>query len=51
MAESHVLAIDIYGTILDTSSISLDLAEILGKGLQKSDADKICDTWRKYQLE
>ena len=45
-----VLAFDLYGTLLDTSSVSKKLQECLG--LQDEIAAKtVAQAWRKYQLE
>ena len=41
-----VVAFDLYGTLLSTSSISKDLAEHF-----PDKADDIAATWRTYQLE
>ncbi|EKM53331.1 uncharacterized protein PHACADRAFT_259620 [Phanerochaete carnosa HHB-10118-sp] len=45
----HVLAFDIYGTILDTNTINVGLQSLLDIGEQKS--TEICLLWRRYQLE
>lgn len=45
----HVLAFDIYGTILDTNSISVGLQSLLDIDEHKS--AEICLLWRRYQLE
>lgn len=50
MAEhSQVVAFDIYGTLLDTSSISRSLEEHLQ--LDKKSAVEVSALWRRYQLE
>ena len=49
MAATQVLAFDIYGTLLDTSSISQALIE--HAGLEPSKAADVSTLWRRYQLE
>lgn len=50
MAEhTQVVAFDIYGTLLDTSSISRSLEEHLQ--LDKKSAVEVSALWRRYQLE
>jgi 2-haloacid dehalogenase len=46
-SEKVVIAFDLYGTLLDTSSIADKLAEQFGK----DDAQAIASQWRRYQLE
>jgi len=48
MTFTKVVAFDLYGTLLDTSSISKKLAEYLP---ESADAANITSEWRKYQLE
>jgi len=45
--KKFVLAFDVYGTILSTSSISVELSAIYGKDA----GPKIAEQWRRYQLE
>lgn len=47
MSDKTVLAFDLYGTLLDTSSI----AEILSKHFGPESAKSIATTWRTLQLE
>lgn len=50
MTSAHqVLAFDVYGTLLDTSSISKVLEEKLHVSSEK--AAEVAITWRKHQLE
>ena len=49
MPPSQVFAFDIYGTLLDTSSISTALSSHLH--LNASEAAEISAVWRRYQLE
>lgn len=50
MAEhTQVVAFDIYGTLLDTSSICRSLEEHLQ--LDKKSAVEVSALWRRYQLE
>lgn len=50
MAEhTQVVAFDIYGTLLDTRSISRSLEEHLQ--LDKKSAVEVSALWRRYQLE
>lgn len=50
MAEhTQVVAFDIYGTLLDTSSISRSLEKHLQ--LDKKSAVEVSALWRRYQLE
>ena len=44
-----VLAFDIYGTLLDTGSITMALKKILG--LDDQEATELSKLWRRYQLE
>lgn len=46
---TQVLAFDVYGTLLDTSSISTALEKKLQVSKEKAAAVAI--TWRMYQLE
>lgn len=48
--ETQVLAVDIYGTILDTSAMGAKIMEVQ-PSVTGSFADELCVTWRKYQLE
>lgn len=45
------IAFDLYGTLLDTSSIATDLAQTLGPALPQATADLVTAQWRRYQLE
>ncbi|GJE98260.1 haloacid dehalogenase-like protein [Phanerochaete sordida] len=45
----HVLAFDIYGTILDTSSIAAALQPLLA--VDAATAAQLSQLWRRYQLE
>ncbi|KAH8096771.1 haloacid dehalogenase [Cristinia sonorae] len=45
----QVLAFDVYGTLLDTSSISTDIRTLLH--LDQEKADQLSLLWRRYQLE
>lgn len=49
----QVIAFDLYGTLLDTSSISTDLFNALTPetSISQEDADQITAKWRQYQLE
>ena len=42
-----ILAFDLYGTLLSTSSIASKLGQLFGK----DKATRLAQTWRKYQLE
>lgn len=48
-----VIAFDLYGTLLDTSSVSSDLVNVLAPEytLSQAQADLITAKWRQYQLE
>lgn len=48
-----IIAFDLYGTLLDTSSISTDLRNALAPEthLSQDQADQITAKWRQYQLE
>lgn len=48
-----LIAFDLYGTLLDTSSISTDLVDALAPevSLSQEQADQIAAKWRQYQLE
>lgn len=48
-----IIAFDLYGTLLDTSSISADLVDALAPeiSLSQDQADLITAKWRQYQLE
>lgn len=48
-----LIAFDLYGTLLDTSSISTDLINALAPevSLSQEQADHIAAKWRQYQLE
>ncbi|KAJ4397234.1 hypothetical protein N0V93_001458 [Gnomoniopsis smithogilvyi] len=48
-----IIAFDLYGTLLDTSSISTDLLNALTPeiSLSQEQADQITAKWRQYQLE
>lgn len=47
-----IIAFDLYGTLLDTASISTDLSTILGPTLLPAPkADELAAKWRQYQLE
>jgi len=48
-SKKQVLAFDIYGTLLDTSSVSTAVAEHLNIPNEK--ALEFCLLWRKLQLE
>lgn len=48
-ATKHVLAFDIYGTILNTNSVGVALQSLFS--VEKEEADVICLLWRRYQLE
>ncbi|TCD60376.1 hypothetical protein EIP91_010257 [Steccherinum ochraceum] len=45
----RILAFDIYGTLLDTGSVSFDLRELLQ--LDEAKATQVTQLWRRYQLE
>ncbi|OCH87198.1 haloacid dehalogenase [Obba rivulosa] len=45
----HTLAFDIYGTLLDTSSIASAVAE--NTGCSSETASQLSQLWRRYQLE
>lgn len=47
MAGKIVIAFDLYGTLLSTESIAMELAGLFGQDKAKV----IAATWRKYQLE
>ncbi|KAL2223283.1 haloacid dehalogenase, type II [Thermoascus aurantiacus ATCC 26904] len=47
MAKEIIIAFDLYGTLLDTESISKQLAEHFGQ----EKAQSIAAAWRRYQLE
>lgn len=49
MAPKLVIAFDLYGTLLSTSSITSDLANILQ--IPNHKADELATKWRQYQLE
>jgi hypothetical protein len=53
MSGSIVLACDVYGTFLDTSSVAAALQKNLGilDSITSSKANEIAQAWRKYQLE
>jgi hypothetical protein len=53
MSGSIVLACDVYGTFLDTSSVATALQKNLGilDSITSSKAKEIAQAWRKYQLE
>jgi hypothetical protein len=53
MTGQLVLACDVYGTFLDTSSIASALQKHLGvlESLTSSKAKEVAQGWRKYQLE
>lgn len=47
-----IIAFDLYGTLLDTASITTDLAETLGPAtITPATADLLAAKWRQYQLE
>ena len=46
---NQVLAFDIYGTLLDTSSVSRSITECLG--VDKAKAEEVSKVWRLHQLE
>ncbi|CAN8099394.1 unnamed protein product [Discula destructiva] len=45
------IAFDLYGTLLDTSSIATDLAQVLGPDFPQDKANLLAAKWRQYQLE
>lgn len=45
----QLLAFDVYGTLLDTGSISADIRNLLG--LDEEKATQLSLLWRRYQLE
>jgi len=47
--QSIVVAMDLYGTLVNPASISKALAQALGTGDDK--VQQVNTTWRKYQLE
>ncbi|KAK0673623.1 HAD-like domain-containing protein [Cercophora samala] len=49
MAPKTVIAFDLYGTLLSTSSISSSLSSVLSLPAEK--ADELAAAWRRYQLE
>lgn len=49
MAPTLIIAFDLYGTLLSTSSITSDLASTLN--ISNDQADQLATKWRQYQLE
>lgn len=49
MAPKLIIAFDLYGTLLSTSSITSDLASTLK--ISNDKADELATKWRQYQLE
>lgn len=49
MPPKLIIAFDLYGTLLSTSSIASDLASTLN--ISNEQADKLATKWRQYQLE
>lgn len=45
----HILAFDIYGTLLDTSAIAGVLSSVLS--ISADEAAGVALLWRRYQLE
>ena len=47
--QKTIIAFDLYGTILSTSSIATKLSELLS--ISPSQANQVAELWRRYQLE